>query len=94
MTTLDLDSRQLPTGTFHFDLCGSISVCALALAMALCLRHGDFSAIPALLCLAAMALVIVGVALPETRSAPRVRGDGDRRTYFRTHLLRRHCLEQ
>lgn len=94
MTTLNLDARQFPAGTFHFDLCGGVSVCALAIAMALCIRHGDFSAIPALLSLAAMALVIVGVTPPEIRSSPRVRGDGDQKTYFRVHLLRRHCLEQ
>lgn len=94
MTTLSLDSRQSHAGTFHFDIYGGISACAFAIAMALCLRHGDFSAIPGLLCLAAMTLVAFSVTPPETGSSTGVRGDRANQATYRTHLLCPHCLEQ
>lgn len=93
MTTLNIHSEQPHAGTFHFDIDGSVSAGALILAMAVCVLHGDFSAIPALLCLTAMTAVAFGVTPPETGASAR----GDRAegaTYRHTLLLRRHCLEQ
>lgn len=95
MTTLNIHSEQPHAGTFHFDIDGSVSVGALILAMAVCVLHGDFSAIPALLCLTAMTAIAFGVTPPETGASTGGRSDRAKgATYRHTHLLRRHCLEQ
>lgn len=91
MTTLNIHSQQSQAGSFHFEIGGAAAVGALALAMAVCVQHGDFSAIPALLCLTAMAAIVFGVTAPETTS----RGDrSGGATSRHTLLQRRHCLEQ
>lgn len=94
MKTLRLDSRQIHPGTFHFDICGGISTCAFAIAVAVCLLHGDIAAIPALLCLDAMTLVVFGVTPPGTGPSTGCRDNGAGRGTCRpTRLLCRHGLE-
>ena len=102
MATLSLDlqqSRQSPPVAFHWDLVSGVSVGGFAIAMLVCLQHGDIAAIPALLCLAVMAFVVLSVHTPpETGSSTGPRRDGvnriTRTTFQRTHLWRRHSLGQ
>ena len=91
MTTLSLDSRQLHPGSFHFDLPGTVSAGAFAVAMIVCFQHGDAAAIPALIALAVMTLVVFSVHAPAPTAPRRAAKDLDAE---RTHLWRRECLEQ
>lgn len=95
MTTFTIRSEQPRAGMFHFDIYGGASVGALVVASAVCLLHGEFSVVPALLCLTAMTAVVFGVAPPETGASAGGRGDGAARVRRRrTRLLRRHRLGQ
>ena len=95
MTTLSLDSRQIHPGSFHFDLPGAVSAGAFAVAMIACFRHGDVSALPALVALAVMTLIVFSCHTPpQTGASARQRGARKYRATYRTHLWRRHCLER
>lgn len=71
MATLSLDSRQIHHVKFHVDIYGAVLAVAFTAAGIVCIQHGDWTAIPALLCLAAALLhdtmEDTGVAMtPET----------------------------
>jgi hypothetical protein len=57
--------------------------------MIVCFRHGDASAIPALIALAAMTLIVFSVHAPTAPRGPAQDLDAER-----THLRRRECLKQ
>ena len=96
MATLSLDSKPIQTGSFHFNVHGGVIAGAFTGAIALCFQQGDFSAIPSLLCLAAMAFVVLELHTPAGAAASKAksRGGNRRLTYSRTHLSRRHSLHQ
>lgn len=95
MATLSLGSGYVHSEVFHFDIYGGVSAGAFAMAMMMSFQNGDFSAIPALIGLAVMALIVFSVHAPlQTRASGRPCGRIGREAVYRTHLWRRHCLEQ
>lgn len=95
MTTLSSSTRQTPSVSFHFDIYGGVSVGAYAVAMIVCLQQGDFSALPALIVLAGVALVVCSVhTAPQAGSTARPLADSSLRRFYRTHLWRLKCLKQ
>ena len=96
MTTLSLNSRQIHHVRFHLDIYGAVLAVAFAVAVIVCIQHGDWTAIPALLSLAAMALVECCVHAPlATGSSAGVTCAGASRSFpCDTNSWRRHCFEQ
>ena len=99
MTTLCFDStesHQSHPVAFHLDIAGGVSAAAFAIAMLICLQHGDIAAIPALVCLAVMVFIVHSVHTPPATSyaAGRRRDGANRTTCSRTYLWRRHSLGQ
>ena len=96
MATLSLDSRQIHHVKFHFDIYGAVLAVAFAAAVIVCIQHGDWTAIPALLCLAAMALVECCVYAPLVAglSAGVACAGASRSFPCDTNSWRRHCVEQ
>ena len=65
MTTLSHESRSLFSGSFHVNANVTVAAGSFAVAMILCLVHGDLAAIPALAALAAGFTFALGVRPPE-----------------------------
>ena len=96
MATLSLDSRQIHHVKFNVDIYGAVLAVAFAVAVIVCIQHGDWTAIPALLCLAAMALVECCVYAPlATGSSAGATCAGASHSFScDTNSWRRHCFEQ